>query len=326
MATEAVYQEWQSSNKDRAHPFSESVTTVSTVGIELPNDVFTDGFFYPINLVGNLYISEINYTAGTITIADTADGSIKGTSTDSFGSGKHNFYDDIGRYVGCLIEGPGAANLGIDLNLTASTGLLAAAVVYAQNQQGVRGLKLEDGTVLTGEITLIGTDGVVLSTNNDGTIRVDIVGTPGNPDLLDPLIKNIVVYGNCVLNATQDGNVADITSIYDRPRDICTAKANIITPDGAFPIEDYDVCAPTTPPPPWLPCPPELDPGSPEPPCDHGGYFFFNALSPIIDIRALEYPGPSVSIVGIASTNDFENIANLLPPRSTGALRFSMKG
>lgn len=326
MATESVYQEWQTSNKDRAHPFSESVTTISTNGTELPNDVFTDGFFYPINLVGNLYISEINYTANTITIADSEDGAIKGSSANTFGSGKHEFYDELGRYIGCLIEGPGAANLGIDLSFDADRGRLAAAVVYAQNQQGVRGLKLEDGTVLTGEVTLIGTDGVVLSTNNDGTIRVDIVGTPGNPDLLAPIVKNLVVYGNCVLNATQAVNVAEITSIYDSPRDICTAKANIITPDGQFPIEDYDVCAPTTPPPPWLPCPPELDPGSPEPPCDHGGYFFFNALSPIVDIKALEYPGPIVSIEGVASADNFENLANQLPPRSTGALRFSMKG
>jgi hypothetical protein len=326
MATEAAYQEWQSSNKDRAHPFSESVTTISVSGIELPNDVFTDGFFYPINLVGNLYIAEINYTANTITIADTEDGSIKGTSSNTFGTGKHEFYDDLGRYVGCLIEGPGAANLGADLLFDASRGLLASAVVYAQNQQGVRGLKLTDGTILTGEVTLIGTDGIVLSTNNDGTIRVDIVGTPGDPDLLEPTVRNIIVYGNCVLNAVQDVNVAEITSIYDRPSDICTAKANIINPDGTFPIEDVDACATTPPPPVWEPCPPELDPGSPEPPCDHGGYFFFNALSPIVDIKALEYSGPIVSIVGISSSNDFENLAGQLPPRSTGALRFSMKG
>jgi hypothetical protein len=326
MPAESMYQEWQSSNKDRAHPFSESVTTISTNGIEFPTRVFTDGFFYPINLVGSLYISEVNYTANTITVADSEDGSVKGISSSIFGSGKHEFYDEIGRYIGCLIEGPAAANLDADYAFTADTGLLAVAVVYAQNQQGVRGLKLEDGTVLTGEVTLVGTDGVVLTTNNDGTIKVDIVGTPGDPNLLSPIIKNIVVYGNCVLLATQNDNVADIISIYDRPQDICTAKANIITPDGLFPIEDSDPCVEPPEPPVWEPCPPALDPGSPIPPCDHGGYFFFNALSPVIDIKALEYPGPVVSITGVASSENFEELANLLPPRSLGALRFSMKG
>jgi hypothetical protein len=291
----------------------------------MPYDVFTDGVFYPINLTGSLYVSEVDPANNSISVADTADDTIKGISTNTFGSGLHHFYDEFGRHVGSLTTGPGLNDINSVFSFSSDTALLSSAVVYPQNQPGVRGLRLDDGTVLTGEVTLVGRDGVMLSTNEDGTIRVDVVGTPGS-EVLSPIVKNIIVYGNCVLNATQTDNVADISSVIPEPGDICTAKANIINPDGTFPLEDQDPCGDPVEPPTWLPCPAREVPLSTEPPCDHGGYFYFNAISPILDIKALEYPGVVVSINGINSTNvDLETVADLLPPRTLGALRFSMK-
>jgi hypothetical protein len=295
-------------------------------GITLPNDTFTDAIFYPIGLVEQLYITSIDPVTNTITVADTANDTIKGTSTNTFGSGIHYFYDELGRHVGSLTTGQGIYDVIGSLTFDPASATLEGAIVYPQNQPGLRGIRLSDGTVLTGEVTLIGRDGVMLATNNDGTIRVDVVGTPGN-ELLSPIIKNIIAYGACVLTTTQDGNVISLQSSVANPSDICTAKDNLINPAGEFPITYSDPCVPTTPPPPPFECPPVIPPGSSIPLCDHGGYFYFNALSPILDVKALEYPGVAVTINGLNSANvNLDTLADLLPPRSLGALKFSMKG
>ena len=326
MASEAVYQEWQDTNRDINFPFMENTSLVGENDIELPKDAIVDAIFYPIDLEGFLYLSSIDPTTNTMVVSDSTTGQVKGTSTATFGSGVHYFYDQFERHVGTIVTGPGISELATSFTFAVGSAVFSAAVVLPQNQPGVRGVRLPDGTVLTGEITFVGRDGVQLTTNNDSTLRVDVVGAPGSPDLLDPIVKNIVVYGECVLNVTQNGNVVNISSAVENPQDICTAKANIINPDGTFPLEDQDPCGDPPTLPTWLPCPALLIPDSTEPPCDHGGYFFFNAISPILDIKALEYPGVIVSITGINSSNsNVEDVASQLPPRSMGALKFSMK-
>lgn len=328
MSTTTVqYQEWLSTNKERNYPFAENSSLVSNQGVLLPKGAFTDGIFYPIDLVGRLYLATINATTETMTIIDDATGIVKGTSTDSFVNGIHHFYDEIGRHVGSLTTSQSITDVAGELTFETDATTFEGAVVYPQNQPGVRGIRLPDGTVLTGEVTLVGRDGVMLSTNNDGTIRVDVVGTPGN-EVLSPIIKDILVYGDCVLSATKDGNVISLLSgEISTPAQICTAKNNLIQPDGSFPANDTDPCDPVEPPVPPEECPPPSIPVSSIPECDHGGYFYFNAVSPIIDIKALEYPGVTVNINGISNSNvDVTTIADLLPPRSLGALKFSMKG
>jgi len=326
MSIDVMYQEWVSSNKVRRYPFAENSSLISQQGVALPNDLFTDAIFYPIDLVGELYVSSVDATTNTIIVSDADTLLVKGVSTNVFGSGLHHFYDDIGRHVGSATTGKGILEVAGSFTFDVTSTPLEGAVVYPQNQPGLRGIRLPDGTVLTGEVTLIGRDGIMLATNNDGTIRVDVVGAPGN-ELLSPIIKNILVYGSCVLSATQDNNVVSLMSSVANPSDICTAKNNLINPDGEFPITYGDPCSPPPPLPPVEPCPPVAPPVSSTPLCDHGGYFYFNALSPILDIKAVEYPGVVVTINGLNSTNvNLNTLADLLPPRSLGALKFSMKG
>ena len=321
-----AYQEWRDSNEDRNYPFAENTSLVAVEGVAIPADTLIDAMLYPINLVGDLYVSKIDATEQLIELRDTDDESLKGFSSVPFTEDLIPFYDSFGRHIGTLVAGDSLASLNGVYTYTPTTAVLASTVVAPQNQAGVRGLQLDSGEVLTGEVTIVGRHGVVLTTADDGTIRIDVVGSPGNPELFDPIVKNIIVYGECVLNAIQTGNVADISAIVDTPREICTEKSNIISPEGKFPFEDSDPCVTPEDPPVWLPCPHIVPPTPEEAACDHGGYFFFNAISPVLNIQALEYPGVVVSLTGINNTNiNLDTIADLLPPRPMGALRFGLK-
>jgi len=326
MANGPIYQEWRDSNEDRNYPFAENTSLVTTEGLTLPANALIDAMLYPINLVGDLYVAKIDAAANLIELRDTADSSIKGSSSVPFTDELLPFYDSFGRHVGTLVAGAALSSLSGVYTYSATMAVLSSTVVAPQNQPGLRGLQLDSGELLTGEVTLVGRHGVLLTTAADGTIRIDVVGTPGNPQLLDPIVKNIVVYGDCVLTAMQTGNVADISSIVDTSREICDAKANIIDPEGRFPFEDSDPCITPGTPPVWLPCPYMTPPVPAEAACDHGGYFYFNAISPVLDIKAIEYPGVVVSLTGINSTNiNLDKLADLLPPRPMGALRFGLK-
>jgi hypothetical protein len=185
MAEKIVFDEWRDSNEHRNYPFSDGATLTDGVN-EIPQDLFVDARLYPIGAQGRVYLSNVRFDAPdvTLTISDTEVG-VLATATFSLESlpDRVVFGDSLGRPAGLMIpvEAVGLAVFGSfgtgDTPFLVDQAEFAASVVVPTPEIGIRGLLLDDGTLFTGDIFLVGEDGIVL-TDEGGFIRVDVVGDP----------------------------------------------------------------------------------------------------------------------------------------------------
>lgn len=181
-----TFNDWRENNKRRKYPFSDGVPA-SNNNTVIPDNLFFDGRLYPIGGNQDMYLNRITKTSSDITFA------IRATGTDELATatvglsdipenGEVAFFDSNGRAAGLLMSDPDVlqAFSGIDVgsySFFLSQTQFAAAVVVAQPETCVRGIVLESGEVMSGEVWLVGEDGIVLR-NEDGAIRVDIIGDP----------------------------------------------------------------------------------------------------------------------------------------------------
>jgi len=176
--------EYENQNSKRNFPFADSATLTDAQGNALPVNFIIDAFLYPIDIEGVPYISQINTATRRIRISDSATSSVIATATYSQDGGSATVVDTTGarRDMGILVfgTGVGAVGLGEDVRVfTAEATSFTPTAFVSLNQVGVRGIKLPNGTVLTGDVTIEGRDGVVVSSRvEDGLniLRVDILG------------------------------------------------------------------------------------------------------------------------------------------------------
>lgn len=183
---ELLFPQWRNHNEQRKYPFSDIATLVNDSLVTLHHDLFDDARIYPIGGDETLYLSQIDlsvtelaFTVGTENNPAIASGStVLPNPSDEI-----KLLDNLGRPAGVLVTTVlkmesllgtyGEGSIVFQPDQTP----FAPSVIVPTPQTGVQGFILDDGTLLTGNVILIGTDGVVL-TMDDGNIRVDIVGDP----------------------------------------------------------------------------------------------------------------------------------------------------
>jgi hypothetical protein len=184
---EIVFTEWRDNNENVKYPFSDSASLTNSQNIILDRDLFDDARVYPLGSVVGLHLSKLTVGSSDI-IFSISDDETKDIASGTFISG--SLVDDItlvdkfNRPAGILVSSStrlegifGKYSKG-EIVFTRDQTEFAPSVSIPMPQIGVEGFVLDDGTLLTGDVILIGTDGVVLSLDDDGNIRVDVVGDP----------------------------------------------------------------------------------------------------------------------------------------------------
>jgi len=182
--TDIRTRQWYDENSDRKFPFEDHATMMGTAGDTISNSLFLDALLHPAGHAGELYISRITLAADliTIVIGDSAVDEICYCEFDPVTVGSSlKLVDFQGRPAGVLVSDAIRLSelLGWEVGdhlFDRSATSFVAAVVVPVPEQGVSGLRLENGDIATGDFWLIGDDGVVLSTR-----VVDSVDAEGEP-------------------------------------------------------------------------------------------------------------------------------------------------
>jgi hypothetical protein len=184
-----LYPQFRDEQSDSRYPFADTATLTDVSGeIVIGNDTFIDAVFFLIGGGAELHISAITVGDTTITITVSSENTtalITGTY-DIFNpptNGVVNFFDIYGRPAGSLLSTAGdlagfaAREIGTYLFEPAATAFVASVVIPA-NEPGVRAAVPPTGEFMTGDIWLVGDQGVVLRAEADSVIRIDIIGVP----------------------------------------------------------------------------------------------------------------------------------------------------
>lgn len=199
MADTILFPEWRKQNETTKYPFSDRATLENVDGRRIVNGTFIDAALYPTGVAAGLYLSQVVITHQTATLTLGVPGS-PAVATGSFElvsqASDIIFTDASGRPAGLLISEPQRLSIfqtwGVGTyEFLPAEAEFAATVCFPTPEVGVRGILLDDGSLMTGDVWLVGSDGVVLRVAHETlpasrgkpertvqVIRVDVVGDP----------------------------------------------------------------------------------------------------------------------------------------------------
>jgi hypothetical protein len=184
-----LYPQFRDEQADSRYPFADGATLTTTAGtLTIARDTFIDASLYIIDAGKGLYISQITVTSDTVTLF------VGGSATRNLVSTKYptntppadgilELFDSYGRPAGMLLSQRlklfelSAWPTGEHTFASSATEFVASVSIPAQ-EPGVRGILTADDTLLTGDLWLIGDQGVQVRQENEGVIRIDIIGEP----------------------------------------------------------------------------------------------------------------------------------------------------
>lgn len=186
MSTRILFPGFREELEFTRYPFADSaLLTSAESGQQIEVDTFLDASLYPIGAAARLYISSITITVReiTLTIGDEENAELATAIFDPLvAPDVLVFTDSFDRPAGVIISESlklsrfSAWPVGVHTFELGETEF-AASVVIPTPAPGVRGILTEAGDLFTGDIWIVGDDGVVVR-EIDGNIRIDIVGDP----------------------------------------------------------------------------------------------------------------------------------------------------
>lgn len=209
MPNRILHPEWRDSLRPTKYPFSDTSSLTNGQGDFVPNDLFLDASLYVIGAKERLHISKISVGADTVVLA-VSDVDRRQVAKATFNLLEPpttiQVLDLRGRPAGILVaESAGLAVLQSwssgDHEFALGAVEFAARTTIPTPEIGVRGFLLADGSLFTGDVWLVGEDGIVLSNGSAVVdsgcgqspgeyqfVRVDVVGEPlYRRKLCDPL-------------------------------------------------------------------------------------------------------------------------------------------
>lgn len=186
MPERILYPEFRNELEFTRYPFGDNATLVSNDGQTLEEDTFLDASLHPIGGGAGMHIASITVTARkvTITVGDSGTPDLCSVEFDPLSPPDLlRLTDAYGRPAGVLVsESLRLARFSAWENQVHAFGRdaaeFAASCVIPTPEVGVRGILTEEGDLLTGDVWIIGENGVVVREDGDCNIRVDIVGDP----------------------------------------------------------------------------------------------------------------------------------------------------
>lgn len=192
------FPQWRDQHAGNNYPFAD-LSPRSNGSVTISTSIFLDAVLHPVGGSERMYLSQvtIGVESGRVIIGDANNTSIA-YGDFSLIDNPDNIWlvDEQGRSAGVLVSN--AAELSALRGFGVGDHLFepeqtefAAAVCLPMPNDGVTGLVLPDGEVLTGDVWVVGEDGVVLSyeqilnegklgrpADNFHVIRVNVVGDP----------------------------------------------------------------------------------------------------------------------------------------------------
>ena len=198
MSERTLFPEWRKENEPTKYPFAARARLVNAAGLAVTEGVFLDAALYPIGHTGPLYLSKavVDHEKAVIYVGDAlrpelCSGEVRIVSP----AGDVSLTDAVGRPAGVIVSEP--ARLAVIQSWGVGTHEFAAGdtefcatCCVPTPEVGLRGVLLADGELLTGDVWLLGSDGVALrgetvtlqtacgATETVEVVRVDVVGDP----------------------------------------------------------------------------------------------------------------------------------------------------
>lgn len=199
MPTQTWHPEWLDSHEGTNYPFSDSATLVNAAGARIEKGLFLDASLYIIGASERCYLSKIvvTNTAVTVFIGDNNTTELASTTFSTVAvPATLRLTDQYSRPAGILVSEPirlvQLKALGTGTHVfTASQTEFVAAVCAPLPEVGVKGILLDDGSLVANDVWIVGDDGVVVTYEDvpvaqgcvapaftEKAIRVDVVGDP----------------------------------------------------------------------------------------------------------------------------------------------------
>lgn len=184
---EIIFPEWRNGNQHTRYPFADNATLVNTGGLTIDQDLFDDARLYPVGGQAGMFLRRVEVTVLGLFfhIADPVSGELASGGylfanpvpdnvalTDKYGRPSGILVSDAAR----LQAAAGIYPLGDTIFEQAQTEFAPTVAVPIPNTR-LRGIVLDDGGFLSGDLYLVGGRGIVLTEEN-GSIRVDVIGDP----------------------------------------------------------------------------------------------------------------------------------------------------
>lgn len=198
MRTEIRHPGWRDELNSARYPFDDLATLVGDNDEFIPAELFVDAVLHVIGGDDTLYISQIDVESNSVTLTigtETTPALATGVFDLLDPPGIVSLEDELERPAGMLIANQPALGIfqaweqGVHTFQPEAT-RFSVAVTVPLSEPGVRGFLLDSGELVTGEVFLVGDNGIVLSheiktstgpngeTEEYTEIRVDVVGDP----------------------------------------------------------------------------------------------------------------------------------------------------
>lgn len=165
-------------------PFTDVSTLVSTTGLVMDPAALLDASVYPTGAEGPLYLSGIDSKDGTTRFLISGSSGVVCEGSAVSNSSIVRLTDEFGRDCGILIGGPDLSSFTSSI----PTGLhvfepdaaeLVPSCVISRGQRQVSGFYGEDKKLVSGDVWLVGENGVLLEPGSSpNVISINCVGDP----------------------------------------------------------------------------------------------------------------------------------------------------
>lgn len=175
---EVLHPEWRDANDSTRYPFAASAPLRNRDGAVILDGTFLDAAIYPAGSSGGFYLSRVRAAASLVTlwVGDAGDPALaSGSYAPSSGPSEIRLTDPDGRPAGVLVTDPARlaalSAVGGDHRFQPADTPFVASVGFPCPPAGVEAFVLPDGSVLAGEVYLVGGEGVALTADDGETLE-----------------------------------------------------------------------------------------------------------------------------------------------------------
>lgn len=186
MSPRVTQPEFRDQQRFSKYPFADHATLISDDGLLFPDPMIVDASLYLVGASENIRITQIEVAPRLITfyIGDDLEPEMAKASFDPLQPPEILYFEDTySRSAGIMVlDLPTISSVntwgeGIHTFSPDATPFLAGIVIPLP-EVVLRGFLLPDGSLMTGHVPILGKDGVIVRQDDDGNIRIDIVGDP----------------------------------------------------------------------------------------------------------------------------------------------------
>lgn len=189
--------QWRETLSPVDYPFADGMSLTNAQGTRLPRETFLDAVLHPVGALPPVYLSRLDIVGEQVrlVLGDGNTSELASGVLDLSTAAEHvPLVDVYGRAAGLLVSD--ATRLAAFQSLpqgshafNSSQTEFAARVLLPAPEPGLRGFLLDDGSVVAGDVWLVGENGVVL---RHETRQLPPAGPAGEPETVHVVRVDVV--------------------------------------------------------------------------------------------------------------------------------------